>query len=126
MPVDYHIDSGTLVVNMHGTVTSQEFATYLTDTARDPRYLPTMDRLVIISRDAVFPPSNEIIRYAARTPERKLGPRVRFACVAETPLGIGISSMFMGHAGLGDNYQVFRSEQDARDWLRRGDPPSEN
>ena len=36
---------------------------------------------------------------------------------ATTPLAIGITSMFMGNAGLGENYQVFDTEAKARLWL---------
>jgi hypothetical protein len=78
--------------------------------------------MVIIADDVRFPASATIIEFAAKTPMRQLDPNVRFACVARTPLGIGISSMFMGHAGLGDNYHVFAREEDARAWLaERGD-----
>jgi hypothetical protein len=118
VPIHYDIEDGVIVVRMHGRVTSQEFAAYLGDTATDPRYRADLPRLITLEDDATFPPSAEIIQFAAQTPQRKLGPNVRFACVARTPLAIGLASMFMGNAGLGDNYQVFADEITAREWIR--------
>jgi hypothetical protein len=118
VPIDYDIDDGVIVVRMHGRVTSQEFAAYLAETATDPRYRAELPRLVTLEEGATFPPSAEIIQFAAKTPQRKLGPAVRFACVARTPLAIGLASMFMGNAGLGDNYQLFSDEITARAWLK--------
>lgn len=120
MPIDYDIDDGVLVVHLHGQVTTPEFTSYLAKSEQDPRYSRDMHRLVVLGDDATFPSSQEIIQHAARTPQRKLGPGVRFACVARTPLTIGIASMFMGNAGLGDNYQLFDEEMAAREWLRQG------
>jgi ArsR family transcriptional regulator len=104
MPIDYEIESGIIEVHMHGKVTSQEFARYLNATAEDPRYRSDLRRLITIADDATFPPSAEIIQYATKMPARQLAPTVRFACVGRSPLAAGIASMFMGNAGLGDNY----------------------
>jgi hypothetical protein len=117
LPIQYEIADGIIVVTMSGQVTSAEFAGYLTATSTDPQYRSDLPRLVILSDDVAFPPSREIIQYASKTPERMLGPDIRFACVARTPLAVGIASMFMGHAGLGNNYQVFDNESAAREWL---------
>ena len=117
MPIDYDIDAGVIVVRIHGQVTSAEFAQYLADSAADPRYRSELPRLVLFGDDVTFPPSREIIDAAGKTPQRMLPPGVRFACVARTPLTIGIASMYMGHAGLGDSYQVFGDEKSAREWL---------
>ena len=122
MPIDYDIEDGVIRVRMHGRVTSAEFASYLSATATDPRYRAELPRLVILDDGVDFPPSREIIDYASKTPERMMGSGVRFACVARTPLAIGIASMFMGHAGLGDNYHVFEDEELARQWLRSPAP----
>jgi hypothetical protein len=118
MPIDYEIDADIITVRMHGRVTSPEFANYLSASAADPRYRAELPRLVILDDGVEFPPSREIIEFATKTPERMMGAGVRFACVARTPLAIGIASMFMGHAGLGDNYHVFEDEETARQWLR--------
>jgi hypothetical protein len=121
MPIAYDIEDNLIVVRFHGPVTSQDFAGYLSATDRDPRYRTDLSRLVLMDHDAQFPASNEIIQYAARTPQRKLAPDVRFACVANTPLSKGIASMFMGNAGLGDNYQLFDEVTAARKWLEGRD-----
>jgi hypothetical protein len=117
MPIDYDIDAGVIVVRMHGQVASAEFASYLAVSSADPRYRSDMPRLVVIDDDTSFPPSREIIEFAGKSSQRMLTPDVRFACVARTPLAVGIASMYMGHAGLGDKYQVFADEQSAREWL---------
>ena len=75
------------------------------------------------ARRRAFPPSREIIEFAGKTPQRMLPVGVRFACVARTPLTIGIASMYMGHAGLGESYQVFSDEQLAREWLAEPERP---
>jgi hypothetical protein len=113
MPIDHEVEAGILKVRMHGAVTTSEFAGYLAATA-DQREL---SRLLILSDDVSFPSSPEIIAYAGKTPMRQLSPNVRFACVARSPLAIGITSMFMGNAGLGSNYQLFDDESQARAWL---------
>ena len=90
---------------------------YLIATISDPRYRGDLPRLVLIDDDAMFPSSAEIISYAARMPSRQLPPNVKFACVARSPLALGIASMFMGNAGLGSNYQTFDDPGKAREWL---------
>ena len=117
MAIEYDIDDGVIVVRMHGSVTGAEFSSYLADTLADPRYRSGLPRLVLLDDDVTFPPSREIIEFAGRTPQRMIPAGVRFACVARTPLTIGIASMYMGHAGLGDNYQIFDDESAAREWL---------
>ena len=118
MPIDYDIDDEVLVIRISGKLTSQEFLGYLAATLDDPRYRPDLSRLVLIADDATFPSSPEIITAAGRATGRQIGPNVRFACVANTPLAIGITSMFMGNAGLGGNYQLFDDPVKAREWLR--------
>ena len=120
MPVDFEVQPDMIVVRMHGAVTSQEFAHYLSATGEDPRYRADLSRLVVIDDDATFPPSAEIIQQAGRVTARKLGPDVRFACVGTSPLAMGIASMFMGNAGLSDNYRMFETEKEARAWLAYG------
>jgi hypothetical protein len=115
--MEYDVDGDVLVIRLHGRVTAIEFSKYISDTAQDPRYRPDLSRLILISDDATFPSSATIIQFAAKTAERALGTNVRFACVARTPLAIGISSMFMGNAGLSDSYQVFDCPIKARAWL---------
>jgi hypothetical protein len=113
MPIDHEIEAGILKVSLHGQVTTGEFAGYLAAIAE----LRDLPRLVLLSDDVTFPSSQEIIAAAARMPSRQLSPKIRFACVARSPLAIGITSMFMGNAGLGNNYQVFEEESEARAWL---------
>src|SRR3954468_129663 len=117
MPIDYEIEAGILVIRLHGFVSTPEFLGYLAASADDTRYRSDLPRLIVIADDATFPPSQEIVAGAGKPPSRKLPPNVRFAAVAKTPLTIGITSMFMGNAGLGENYQVFDSEAKARLWL---------
>jgi hypothetical protein len=118
MPIDYDIEPGLIAVRIHGQLTTEEFEEYLAETERDDRYHPELPRLVILTDDATFPPSAEIIKSAARMPDRGMGPNIRFACVATAPLAIGIASMFMGNAGLGANYRLFEDVEQAREWLR--------
>jgi hypothetical protein len=117
VPIDYDIDAGILEIRIRGKLTSQEFGGYLIASVADPRYRIDLQRLVLIADDATFPTSAEIISYAARTPSRHIPSTVRFACVATSPLAIGITSMFMGNAGLGGNYQMFDDVEKAREWL---------
>ena len=116
MPIHYKVNAGILEVKLFGKVTTNEFVEYLAATA-EYRELP---RLLLLADDVGFPPSQEIIAYAGRTPARQLAQNVRFACVARSPLAIGITSMFMGNAGLGNNYRLFDNEADARAWLGQG------
>lgn len=118
MPIDYDIDDGVIVVRLHGRVTGQEFSDYLAKTEKDPRYSRDFPRLAIISTDATFPPSPEIIQQAAKTPQRQIPAHVRFGVVAITPLTMGIASMFMGNAGLGSNFQLFDDEAKAKAWVK--------
>ena len=118
VPINYDIDDGILVIQLRGQVTSKDFADYLEASAADERYRTDLPRLVVMADDATFPPSAEIIAHAGRMPARQLAPNVKFACVATSPLAIGISSMFMGNAGLGANYQLFDDVARAREWLR--------
>lgn len=117
MPIDYDIDAGILTIRIQGKLTSQEFGGYLVASIADPRYRSDLPRLVLIADDATFPSSAEIIAYAARTPSRQLPSTVKFACVATSPLAMGITSMFMGNAGLGNNYQMFEDAAKAKEWL---------
>jgi hypothetical protein len=117
VPIAYDIDAGILTIRIQGKLTSQEFGAYLIASVADPRYRSDLPRLVLIGDDATFPTSAEIIAYAARTPSRQIPPTVKFACVATTPLAIGITSMFMGNAGLGGNYQMFEDAATAKEWL---------
>jgi hypothetical protein len=79
---------------------------------------------VLIDPDARFPASTEIMAAARETPRRSLPPNIRFACVATSPFAVGIASMFMGHAGLTENFQIFDNSFDARRWLTGGAEPS--
>lgn len=117
MPIQYEIEGGVIVVEMRGRITTQEFVSYLTETASDPRYRTDLSRLVLIRDAATFPTSSEIVAAAGQMPSRGLPANVRFACVATSPLAVGIASMFMGNAGLSSNYQLFDDEASARDWL---------
>lgn len=117
MPIAYDITAGILTIRIRGKLTSQEFGGYLIASIADPRYRSDLPRLILIAADATFPTSAEIIAYAARTPSRQIPPTVKFACVATTPLAIGITSMFMGNAGLGDSYQMFEDSATAKEWL---------
>jgi hypothetical protein len=105
---------------VHGALSRQDGVAYFSASEEDPRYHPNLPRLIVIADDTAFPPSVEIIHLANLMPQRKLGPQVRLACVARTPLTIGMASMFMGNAGLGDNYQLFENEARAREWLSAG------
>ena len=118
MPIDYDIDAGILEIRITGRLTSQEFGAYLIASIADARYRGDLQRLVLIADDATFPTSAEIISYAARTPSRQIPSTVKFACVATSPLAIGITSMFMGNAGLGASYQMFEDAAKAREWLQ--------
>ena len=117
MPIDYDIDAGILEIRIRGKLTSQEFGGYLIASIADPRYRSDLQRLILIADDATFPSSAEIISYAARTPSRHIPPTVKFACVTLSPLAIGITSMFMGNAGLGASYQMFDDVEKAKEWL---------
>src|SRR4051812_13260865 len=117
MPIAYQIQSELIVVRMYGQVSTEQFAGYLTDLENDARYSADLPRLILFADDVAFPPSQDIIAYAGKTPRRQLSAAVRFACVARSPLAVGITSMFMGHAGLGNNYQLFDDEADAWAWL---------
>ncbi len=117
MAIDFDITGGVIVLRVHGVLSREEGAAYLSASEHDPRYRPDMPRLIVIADDTTFPSSAEIIHLAGQMPQRKLGPGVRLACVARTPLAIGIAAMFMGNAGLGDNYQLFDDETTAREWL---------
>jgi len=117
MPIQYEIEPGVLVVEFRGQVTSEEFVTYLSTSATDPRYRRDLARLVLIRDAASFPSSTEIVAAAGQVHTRGLPADVRFACVATSPLAIGIASMFMGNAGLTNNYQLFEDEGAARTWL---------
>src|SRR3954463_10715858 len=117
VPIDYDIDEGVLTIRILGKVTSQEFSAYLVASLADPRYRGDLPRLVLIDDDATFPSSAEIISHAGRMPSRQLAPTVKFACVTRSALATGITSMFMGNAGLGDNYQMFDDPAKAKDWL---------
>jgi hypothetical protein len=117
MPIQYEIERDVLVVEMRGQITLQEFATYLSETSRDPRYRTDLSRLVLIREAATFPASSEIVAIAGQMPSRGLPANVRFACVATSLLAVGIASMFMGNAGLSNNYQLFSDEKTARAWL---------
>jgi hypothetical protein len=117
MPVNYSIDSGVIVVEMKGRVTASEFLAYLQGTDADPAYRPGMPRLVLIDPEVDFPSSPEIVAQARNVSQRALPKDVRFACVATSPLAIGIASMFMGNAGLSENYRIFFGIDDARRWV---------
>jgi hypothetical protein len=117
MPIQYEIEQGVLVVELHGRITSEEFVRYLTTSATDPRYRCDLSRLVLIRDAASFPSSTEIVAAAGQLQARGLPANVRFACVATSPLAIGIASMFMGNAGLTNNFQLFDDEGAARTWL---------
>jgi len=114
MPIHYEIKAGILEVNLFGMVSTSEFAEYLAATNAHRE----LSRLCLLADDVTFPSSQEIIAYAGQTPSRRLSPAVRFACVARSPLAIGITSMFMGNAGLGNNYRLFDDEAKARAWLQ--------
>ena len=117
MPIDYEIEPEILVIRLHGHVSSADFTAYIAASAGDPRYRPDLSRLILIDEDASFPPSREVIAGAARMPSRELPRDVRIAAVTRSPLTLGITSMFMGNAGLGSNYQTFEGEAEAREWL---------
>jgi hypothetical protein len=117
MPIDYEIEPAVLVIRLRGQVSSADFTAYIAASAADPRYRSGMHRLILIDDDASFPPSREIIAGAARMPSRELPRDVRIAAVTRSPLSLGITSMFMGNAGLGSNYQTFETEAEAREWL---------
>ena len=117
MTVHHRFEEGILVVSLEGQVKTEEFASYLRDSQADERFRPEMPRLVILQPGAIFPASPEIIGQARDVARRAMAANARFACVASTPIGIGIASMFMGNAGLSNNYQIFTNESDAMDWL---------
>ena len=118
MPIDYHIDEaqGIIVTNLHGDLTREDFLEFFAASARDPRFSPSLSRLVNATGARSFPASHEVAP-VARLMRERTNEGARFAIVADSPLAIGMANMFMGLAGLSDCFELFSDRTAAMNWL---------
>src|SRR4051812_46794487 len=101
MPITYEIDAdlGLIAVTLTGRLTRKDFDDYFRATARDPAFRQDLLRLAIITGVKSFPPSAEVAEISQVIRQRSMGA-ARFAVVVDAPLGIGMTNMFLGMAGL--------------------------
>jgi len=121
MPANYRIDEelGVVFGTFAGTVTLSDLIEAQRALMADPRFRPHLS-LLLDTRDAAdVRLSAEDVRTLSRS--TALGPGARRAIVATTDLRFGLARMYeMLSAGRPDQTAVFRTIEDALDWLREG------
>ena len=126
MPFAFRIDDqvGLITMTVSGQVTASDITDYVAASRADPRYRPTMHRLVIAQGVEGFPQLPQVREITERTHAGPPDPASRIAAVADTPLGLGMVAMFFGHWGLQDRYRLFDNVPAALAWLM-ADKPTE-
>jgi hypothetical protein len=120
VPISYRIDEsiGLITLTASGHVTGADITDYVAASRGDPAFSPAMHRLVIGQGVEGFPQLPEVREITKRAPGGRTAPPPRIAAVADTPIGLGMISMFLGHWGLSDHYRVFDDVPSALTWLR--------
>src|SRR3954465_12877806 len=119
MPISYEIDpaSNIATVRLVGDVTTADFQRYFPPTHADPAFTATMHRLVFTDEVTSFPTTADIRTITDGTRGRTENPCVRFAIVANAPLGRGMMAIVLGLSGMVDRYAFFPDATSATKWL---------
>lgn len=118
MPAGFQIDAerGLIVSQASGVVTEDDLREHQTKLRQDPDFDPGYDQLWDFRDVTEISVSSEAIRDLARA--RSFDPGARRALVAVSDVGFGVARMFAAlHDDAPEEVQVFRSVEEARDWL---------
>lgn len=133
MSLIYWIDQTNQILRSLGTgpLSIDDLRNYFAATRADPRFIPTMHRLMDLRQVTNLPPSSEIRVLAHLARDMAPAPEARMAIVASSDLAFGVSMMFKGLVGFGDRLIVVRDEAEALAWLndpmpRSGDHASDS
>jgi hypothetical protein len=120
VPLTYRIDEGRglITLTLSGRVTAADITGYFAASRADRAFRPSLRRLIVAEAIESFPqlPQVREITKIGAHPE-PLEPVPRVAVVADTPLGLGMVAIFLGHWGLSDRYRVFDALPSALAWL---------
>src|SRR3954454_16223280 len=119
MPITYDIEEpgGLAVVRMSGDLTAADFQQYFSATRNDATFSMGLNRLLIALGVTSFPSAAEVSALATEIRRRTTERSVRFAVVADSPLGVGMANMMLAQSGMTDRYAMFCDETAARAWL---------
>lgn len=119
MPIHYSVDRERQLIEITyiGTVTKDDIVQHRHDLENDPRNISGYDALIDLrGSDSVLPSDDvrELARYARGQP----WPTSRRAIISTAVAQFGSMRMFEMLADSGPRqYRVFRSADEARDWL---------
>jgi hypothetical protein len=127
MPVKYTIENGLLILDLSGDYETQDLIQTFLAAMKDPACPHEVGLLIDVSQSDSFAarPAGEI-RMAAEF----IGPyaqrvRSRVAVVATKDVHFGLSQMGAVYSrGVGVDARVFRTRDEAAEWLRAGIPSS--
>lgn len=118
MPATYEIDPQHRLVTsrLWGAVTDQEVFDHNSRLRGDPRFNPTYQQLTDLTGVTEIGVSTGTINETSL--DQFFAPGTRRAIVATDDAVFGMARMFALRAeSVGQTIQVFRDEQQARDWL---------
>jgi hypothetical protein len=126
VPISFSIDEniGLITLTVSRQVTAADITDYMAASRSDPAYCPTMHRLLVASGVEKFPQLPEVREITTRTHAGSPDPATRIAAVADTPLGLAMISMFLGHWRLSDRYRLFDDVPSAMAWLASETAPA--
>ena len=122
MPIHYSVDSERQLIQITylGTVTKDDIVQHRHDLENDPRGIAGYDALIDLTASTSVLPSDDV-RELARFARAQPWPSSRRAIVSASTAQFGSMRMFEMLAESGPRqYRVFRSADEARDWLRVG------
>lgn len=120
MPITYEIDreKGLMVTRASGTISASDFFEYVDTILADPANEQCDELLILEEIDVEQISAGDIRGAARRSANLSRDDDFRVAVVAPGDADFGLSRMFQAFRELGDERMaVFRSIQDACDWL---------
>jgi hypothetical protein len=122
MPLTYHVDKDAGIVHSRGSgvLTLEDLVGYFAATRADPDFDPMMHRVMDLREVKQLPSSVDVRTIAAFARTKAPVETARMAIIASSDLAFGVSMMFKGFVGYGERLIVVRDEQEAMDWLLRG------
>jgi len=119
MPASVKVDPSKklFIIRMEGKITADDLKKLARNLKNHPQFNPTFDRLIDLSAIEKMEISSEVVRQLAVSSETTFDDSSRRAIVASSDFMYGISRMYQTITNRLKQTRVFRTIEEARQWL---------